>query len=164
MNDTYEPDLSELAEKMAELTCEIAKKCAEKEKHFAGFVNLTPAEFKCLRLFTSRNQIPVKEIAESMKITQGRVTHIITSLENKSLIIRKLDPVDKRNVIAYLTEKSEPFLKSVNSMYVKLHHEILQNMNPENRKLALEILEEVISALDTWIQQHPAPEQSILTD
>ncbi len=96
-----------------------------------------------------------------MKITQGRVTHIITSLERKGLVLRKLDPVDKRNVIAFLTEKSEPFLRTVNEMYVKIHHEILQNMDPEKRRLVIEVMEEVISALDLWMQQHPVEEQSV---
>lgn len=158
MNSFYETELTILAEKMSELTCELSRKCAEKERHFGYLVKLTPAEFKCLRLFMAKDEIPVKKIAENLKITQGRVTHIVTSLEQKNLIKRKLNDDDKRNVIAYLTEKSKPLLKSLNEMYVQLHKELLQQIEPEKRKLVLETMEEIIYTLDSWIQQHPSVE------
>ncbi|MFA3782677.1 MarR family winged helix-turn-helix transcriptional regulator [Melioribacteraceae bacterium 4301-Me] len=162
MNSINEEELLSQAEKMAELTCEISKKCADKEKHFANLINLTPAEFKCLRLFTFKNEMPVKEIASNLQITQGRVTHIITSLESKELIKRRVNDADKRNVIVYLTEKSRPFLASVDKKYIQLHKEILQQIEPGKRNVVLETLSIVISALDSWLQKEQSLENLTL--
>ena len=90
---------------LAELTCELAKTCSEKEVYFAKTFNLTPAEFKCLREFGDQSEIPVKELCRRLQLTPGRITHILTNLEDKSFLFRKADPVDKRNVTVYLTKK-----------------------------------------------------------
>ena len=76
-----------LAELMADLTCDLAKTCSEKENYFASMFNLTPAEFKCLRLFKHEKSISVKELGKMMDLTPGRITHITSSLEKKNFIL-----------------------------------------------------------------------------
>ena len=84
------------AELMANLTCELARTCTNKEHFFASKFNLTPAEFRCLRLFRESSTVPIKQIAIQMNLTPGRITHILTSLEAKkyieSLSMSKSDP------------------------------------------------------------------------
>lgn len=138
------------AELMANLTCELARTCTNKEHFFAAKYDLTPAEFRCLRLFRDSPSIAIKSIAIQMKLTPGRITHILTSLEDKKYIERKIDQKDKRNVIVHLTESSKPFLKLVNDNHVKLHEDILLKLPDDKRDFILESMEEVIKALKTW--------------
>lgn len=138
------------AELMANLTCELSRTCTNKEHFFAAKYDLTPAEFRCLRLFRDSPSIAIKSIAIQMKLTPGRITHILTSLEDKKYIERKIDQKDKRNVIVHLTESSKPFLKVVNDNHVKLHEDILQKLPDDKREFILESMEEVIKALKTW--------------
>lgn len=138
------------AEQMANLTCELARTCTNKEHFFAAKYDLTPAEFRCLRLFRDSPSIAIKSIAIQMKLTPGRITHILTSLEEKKYIERKIDQKDKRNVIVHLTESSKPFLKVVNDNHVKLHEDILQKLPDDKREFILESMEEVLKALKTW--------------
>ncbi len=142
--------MTDLAEEMAELTCELAKTCNDKENYFAAMFNLTPAEFKCLRLFTRKSSLSIKEIAQRMKITPGRITHILTSLEDKKFIIRKIDSFDKRNVIVNLTSKSKPFIKNLNDNHISLHKEILERIEPEKRPMIVGAMKDVVKALRTW--------------
>lgn len=139
-----------LAESMAELTCELAKTCNDKENYFASLFNLTPAEFKCLRLFTKTNSLTIKTISILMNLTPGRITHILTSLEKKKFIKRKTDPYDKRNVIVTLTTNSEPFLKNLNANHIKLHEEILSDINEEKQDDMINSMKSLIYALKTW--------------
>ncbi len=141
---------SELAKRMASLTCELAKACNDKEKIFAAQFNLTPAEFRCLRLFSNHDSLTIKFITAAMGITPGRTTHILTSLEEKKLIKRKPDPADKRNMIVYLTSKSKPFIKNLNKNHVKIHEEILESLKKSNRNVVLDVMNDVIKALSTW--------------
>lgn len=150
MNITPKKENESPAEIMSRLTCELGKTCTNKEHFFAAKYDLTPAEFRCLRLFKNRPSMSIKRIAIQMNLTPGRITHILTSLEAKNYIIRKVDDKDKRNVIVHLTESSKPFLKVVNENHIKLHENILGNIAPEKREFMLESMEELIKSLKTW--------------
>lgn len=143
-----------LAEEMADLTCELARTCNEKENYFASLFNLTPAEFKLLKLFVRSNSISIKSISFLMNLTPGRITHILTSLEKKKFINRKLDSNDKRNVIVTLTSNSEPFIKNLNTNHIKLHEEILAKIDYDKREVVIEAMKDVINALKSWSQSH----------
>lgn len=145
-----EKNETELAAQMADLTCELAKTCNDKEVYFSSLFNLTPAEFKCLRLFSKTDSLSIKHIASSMGLTAGRITHILTSLEEKKFVKRKVDEKDKRNVIVYLTPNSQPFLKNLNQSHIKLHEDILSKISEDKQELVLDALREVIKALRRW--------------
>ena len=138
------------AKRMADLTCEMAKTCNKKEIQFAAAFNLTPAEFKFLRLFSDVHTLPIKKISAILDLTPGRITHIINSLENKNLIKRRQDDTDKRNVFIDLTTVSKPFINNLQKNHILIHKKILESITPEKRDLVIAAMEEVISALKTW--------------
>ncbi|MBU2493916.1 MAG: MarR family transcriptional regulator [Bacteroidetes bacterium] len=139
-----------LAKEMAHLTCDLARTCSEKENYFASMFNLTPAEFRCLRLFEDRNSMTIKELCRLMELTPGRITHILTSLEAKNFITRASDKQDKRNIIVTLTNKSLPFIKNVSDSHVKIHKEILEKIPQDKRDDVISALSEVLKALQEW--------------
>ncbi len=140
----------EMAKAMADLTCELAKTCHEKEKYFASLFNLTIAEFKCLHLFTNKSSLSIKEISLEMNLTPGRITHILTSLEAKKLIERKVDPEDRRNVIVYLTNKSKPFLKNLDESHIRVHLDLIRSIDPTKRDIIINSMFELLRAIKAW--------------
>jgi len=150
MNLSVKDDIDSSAELMSRLTCDLGKTCLNKEHFFAAKYNLTPAEFRCLRLFNNKLSMSIKRIAVQMNLTPGRITHILTSLEAKKYIERKIDQKDKRNIIVHLTDSSIPFLKQVNENHIKLHENILNNLPEDKREFIIESMEELIKALKTW--------------
>lgn len=150
MDIMQKDDMNSAAELMARLTCDLGKTCSNKEHFFAAKYDLTPAEFRCLRLFKEKPSMSIKRIAIQMNLTPGRITHILTSLEAKKYIKRKVDQKDKRNIIVHLTESSIPFLKVVNENHIKLHENILNNIPEDKREFILESMEDLIKALKTW--------------
>ena len=152
MENNKTANSQKLAESMSVLTCELARTCSEKENYFASMFNLTPAEFKCLKLFNEKSMMSIKEIAYYMSITPGRITHILTSLENKKFITRKIDPKDKRNVQVHLTGKSIPFIKNLNENHIKIHEEILERIDPDKRELVVSLMGDLLHALKDWFQ------------
>ena len=139
-----------LAKEMAFLSCEIAKCCDKKESLFAASFNLTPAEFKCLRLFTDSHQLPIKSLITELALTPGRITHILTSLEAKKYITRSIDSNDKRNIIVKLTKKSKPLIEKLNTEHIKIHKEILGNIPASERPTVISAMKNVITALRSW--------------
>lgn len=143
-------DTKTQAELMAALTFDLNKTCHEKEHHFAAAYNLTTAEFRCLRFFRNKERLPIKDLCNYMKLSPGRITHILTSLEDKKLITREMNREDRRGINVALTEKSLPFIKSLNDSYVKFHADILSGIERDKREAILTAMDELVKALKNW--------------
>jgi DNA-binding MarR family transcriptional regulator len=141
---------SALAEKMADLTFNLVKTCQHKEQNFAASFGLTTTEFRCLRYFRNTNAIPIKELTKLLHVTPGRITHILTALEKKKLLIRKIDEGDRRGITAYLTDKSAVFIQNLNASHVKLHKEILDGISQDKQAAIVNAMEELLTALKIW--------------
>jgi MarR family 2-MHQ and catechol resistance regulon transcriptional repressor len=144
--------IEKLAAELAELTCELGHVCTDKQNYFASMFNLTPAEFKCLRLFGKKTSLSVKEICSLLALTPGRITHIITSLEEKKFVIRRIDQTDKRNVIVQLTNNCIPFLKNLTASHIQVHEELLSKIPEANRESVIHSVNEILKAIKSWSQ------------
>ncbi len=140
-------------EPIAEMICELTRNCGIKEEYFAASFNLSPTEVKFLKLFAFKSQYTIKELRDIFKLTPGRITHILTSLEKKKLISRSLDPNDKRVILVNLQQKANPFITNLHQNYTELHNRILQNVDTaelENISKSLQILNDVFRK---WVNQ-----------
>lgn len=63
------------------------------------------------------NGILLSKVRNKIKLAPSTVTPIITSLEEKGLIERKIDKKDRRNIYIYLSEKGEKFTENVNDRW-----------------------------------------------
>jgi len=144
--------IDDLAYEMAELSCLLAQTCNEKEQYFASTFGITPAEFKCLKLFKANKTIPIKEISSNMNISPGRITHILTSLEEKGYIVRNTDKNDRRNIIVSLTKKANPFIKKLDESHLKLHRDIIKGLNSGKRESIINAMRELITAIRPCIK------------
>ncbi|MGQ9799308.1 MAG: MarR family winged helix-turn-helix transcriptional regulator, partial [Ignavibacterium sp.] len=124
-------------EPVAELICELTRNCNIKEEYFASSFNLSPTEVRFLKLFAVKPTYSIKEMRDILKLTPGRITHILTSLENKKLISRALDPNDKRITIVSLMPKAAPLILNLKQNYLELHNEILQSVKEEEMEKIL---------------------------
>lgn len=145
--------MSTQMEPIAEMICELTRNCSIKEEYFAASFNLSPTEVKFLKLLAVKPQYTIKELREILKLTPGRITHILTSLEKKNLVTRTLDLTDKRVILVSLQPKANPLILNLHQNYRELHKRILQNVNDEElEKIAssLKILNEVFGQ---WVNQ-----------
>lgn len=141
------------AEKLAQLTFVLARVCEEKEQYFTKLYNLTNAEFRCMRFLHCDCYSTVKELAQVMRLTPGRVTQIITSLEHKNLITREIDTNDRRNIKIKLTESAIPYIKNVTEKHVLLHEKVLEQISVETRDSVLIAIQELLDSLLNWSKQ-----------
>jgi len=140
----------DLAKEMASLSCQIAKSCNKKESLFAASFSLTPAEFRCLRLFTDTHELPIKALTTELALTPGRITHILTSLEARKYITRAIDPKDKRNIIVSLTKKSKPLIEKLNSAHINIHEEILKDIPKSKQATVIKAMHNLVFAIQNW--------------
>ena len=138
------------AVEMSELTCRLSRACNKKESSFAALFNLTPTELKCLRMFAKKPTVSIKEMIEELEISAGRVTHILTSLEKKNYIVRRIDNNDKRNHLVDITQQSKKFINQLTQQHIELHQNILSNFEADKQEFVTKIMGELIVALDKW--------------
>jgi DNA-binding MarR family transcriptional regulator len=140
-------------EPIAEMICELTRNCFIKEEYFAASFNLSPTEVKFLKLFAVKPQYTIKELRDILKLTPGRITHILTSLQDKNLISRTLDESDKRVILVTILPKAGPLITNLHQNYKELHLRILQDVDEtELQKIAssLQILNNVFKK---WVNQ-----------
>lgn len=138
------------AKTMAELTCKLSRACNKKESSFAALFQLTPTELRCLRMFSKKSTVSIKEMIGELEISAGRVTHILTSLENKNYITRRVDLNDKRNHLVDLTPESRKFINQLTKKHIELHKNILEKISDENKSIISQVMLELINALEEW--------------
>ena len=139
------------AAKLADLTFKLLANCQEKEARLAEKYGLTQSEFRCLRLFNKNDVLNNKQIAERMNLSPSRLTRIIDGLVAKNYIIRQIEPSDRRNMKVELSKRGKVIVQKLNDAYVKIHQEILEDINKSQHKPLISAMENLLVALQKWI-------------
>lgn len=137
---------------IAELVCDLTRYCNIKEEYFSSAFNLSPTQVKLLKLFIHSDAITVKELCNQLKLSNGRITQIISALERKDILTRKPDKKDKRNTIVILKPKSKRYIKNIINNYEDLHKTILSTVNKKDRDNIIKSLKILNNILFNWIQ------------
>jgi DNA-binding MarR family transcriptional regulator len=137
------------AEHFAELICELTRTCNISEEYFASSFNISPAEFRLLKTFFFSETISVKELCEKLNLSPGRITQIVVGLEAKKFVKRKAALSDKRNIIVTLTPKSKPFLTNLYENHIKIHQNLLMQLDKDKRESLAHLLEILIKDFKT---------------
>jgi DNA-binding MarR family transcriptional regulator len=138
---------------IAELICELTRNCNIKEEYFASSFNLSPTEVRLLKLFVLSPTYTIRELRDLLKLTPGRITHILTSLEAKKLVSRNSDSKDKRVILVSLLPKANPLITNLNKNYHELHNRILRNVKETEMNNILSSLEILVDVFKEWVEQ-----------
>lgn len=141
------------AESLANLTFNLLARCQEKESHIAEAHGLLEAEFKCFRLMSSEESLNNQEIAKRMKLSPGRVTRIMDGLVEKGYMEREINKKDRRNMILSLSRKGKILAHKINGAYVKVHQDILQEIEVSQHLPLLIAMEHLLAAVERWLQK-----------
>ena len=141
------------AEALANLTFNLLARCQEKENRLAEAHNLLEAEFKCFRIMSSEDSLNNKDIAKRMKLSPGRVTRIMDGLVEKGYMEREIDKDDRRNMIITLSRKGKILAHKINGAYVKIHKEILQDIDTSQHKSLIKAMEHLHAAVERWLEK-----------
>lgn len=140
-------EITPAAKEFSNTIFEFRQACNNKEEQLAANFSLTTSEVKMLRLFEDTTTLPVSEICQKLALTNGRISHISSSLEAKGYIKRTTDKNDRRSVTITLTAKSRPFLNKITSCYINLYDEILDKIDKKKRNDLLQSLKLTVEAL-----------------
>jgi DNA-binding MarR family transcriptional regulator len=103
--------------------------------------------------FFEVNSMGVKDLAERLEITPGGVTRIITSLENKGYVERRISLDDRRNINVLLTSQGKKLVKKMRRAAIDIHREIFDQIDPSERETVAAAIQTLLNALDSWLQE-----------
>jgi DNA-binding MarR family transcriptional regulator len=123
--------------------------CQERMQYQCERFNLPDAELRCLGLFGEERYLTAKGIAQKMNVVKSRVSKIIDGLIKKQYIQRIKDPEDSRVSLLSLTPAGQKKLNEINSFLEDLHHQLLLQMVPEQRKAMLTNLDILRASMES---------------
>ncbi|MBT8386011.1 MAG: MarR family transcriptional regulator [Ignavibacteria bacterium] len=138
---------------LADLTFNLLPKCQEKEARLAEEHGLYQAEFKCLRLFGSDENLNNKEIAKRMNLSPSRLTRIIDGLVQKGYMKREIDHTDRRNMRVSLSKRGKTLTHNLAKAFVDIHSEILQDIDAPQHKSLIVAMDNLNRAIENWLQK-----------
>ena len=107
------------------------------------------AELRCLTLFGEERYHTPKGLAQKMNLVKSRISKIISGLAKKNLINKTTDPKDSRITLLSLTPQGQKKLDEINVFLTDVHHEVLQQMEPEQRKTMITNLELLKASMES---------------
>lgn len=141
------------ASKLAELTFNLLEDCHQKEMRMAVRYGLTASEFRCLRLLNVGEAINNKDLAKRLNLSPSRLTRILNGLVEKGYTSREIEVDDRRNMRVSLSPKGVRMVSNLNEAYVKIHEEILENIEISSHQNLITGMTELLSALRKWMNK-----------
>jgi DNA-binding MarR family transcriptional regulator len=115
------------------------------EKQIAG---LNPSDIKVLfaikhSAVEGKTDIKVSEISSILHVTAPTVTQIINKLEKDGLVIRNIDPADRRAVNIRLTEKGLEITNQARKIFLESFTGLVEFLGEEDSEKLAELLTKV---------------------
>ena len=85
----------------------INKKFEKLQRRIIQKENLTTAQYSILQQLWKKDGIKFKQLADACCCSQSTITGIVDTMEKKDVVIRKMNPEDRRSVLVMLTDKGK---------------------------------------------------------
>jgi DNA-binding MarR family transcriptional regulator len=141
-NNSFSGTVSDLQLKQFhELITKLYQCCHERMLYQSERFQLPDAELRCLLLFGDERYLTAKGIVLKLNVVKSRVSKIIEGLIAKELIQSLKDPEDSRVNLLSLTPGGQAKIDEINAFLEQVHHSVLDQMAPDQRKTLLTNLE-----------------------
>lgn len=109
---------------------------AQRKKNRANMnaFQLSPGQPKVLRYIQSHENCKLKDIAKECDVECATVSKMLDNLEEKGMIIRNINPQNKRAYQVNLTDKGRRALQKWEEHCMEVEQISLQGFNPEEKE------------------------------
>lgn len=94
-----------------------------------------------LLLWKEKDGMVLSEIGEKMLVTRANMTGLIDRMEKESLVEKKINPNDRRSIIANLTEKGRSLFEEIKESNIEFSRQMTSVLNIEEKKNLNALLE-----------------------
>ena len=144
----YNISVRQLAQ-FQQLITKLYQCCQDRMRYQSERFGLPEAEIRCLLLFGEEKYLTPKGIAFKMNLVKSRISKLISGLNKKGLVQKIPDPEDNRTTLLRLTSRGHKKLNEINLFLNDIHHEVLQQMEPEQRSTMMTNLELLKASMES---------------
>ena len=106
--------------------------------------DLTTEQFHILKtLWEESKSLSQREIADYTDKSPANLTKIIDRLESKELVIRNMNPDDRRSFLISITDKGERLLDEIKSVFDSFRDSILEDIDEKTQNEVILVLERI---------------------
>lgn len=138
---------------IASILQRLQKKCWSKDRILAEEMGISIPEFNLLTFFYNEDSLPIKSLTIGMSVTPGRITHLVTSLEENKYIKRSLNKSDRRVVQVTLTKKGRNLVDKIQQLVNIYFSEMLASLEKTKQSELLTNLERLSDIMDTRFEE-----------
>ncbi len=106
-------------------------------------VGVTFGQWKVIVMLVNENGSTQKEIADRLGLEGPTLIPIIDKMEEERLVIRKVDPADRRNNRIYRTEKADGLWDRMIECALKIREVSLREIPEQDIKVMRKVLEKI---------------------
>jgi MarR family transcriptional regulator, transcriptional regulator for hemolysin len=110
-------------------------------------VGVTAGQWKVLVMLVDQNGLTQKEIAERLALDGATLIPIIDKMEKDNLVVRKVDPADRRNNRIYRTEMADLKWHKMMECALNIMEISLKGISDENVEIMKNVLENICQNL-----------------
>jgi MarR family transcriptional regulator, transcriptional regulator for hemolysin len=110
-------------------------------------VGVTVGQWKVMVMLINQDGLTQKEIAEKLGLEGPTLIPIIDKMEKDNLVIRKVDPSDRRNNKIYRTKKANELWDKTVKCALKVRQVSLKDISEENIEVTKNVLESIYKNL-----------------
>lgn len=136
---TAQKDFVTLMDKFKKLRS--IEKIIDSELSFAEMVVLD-------NIIQIKEDVTISRLAEELKVTKAASSKIITSLEKKGFVLRKIDSNDKRFSFIYLTPKGEAVVNKTYCSMENISKRIAEKMGEEDMSKLVSLMNKLYIILE----------------
>ena len=106
-------------------------------------VGVTAGQWKVLVMLIDQNGLTQKEIADRLGLEGATLIPIIDKMEKDKLVVRKVDPADRRNNKIYRTDMADALWDKMIQCAYNVKEISLKGIPDENLKIMKDVLENI---------------------
>jgi MarR family transcriptional regulator, transcriptional regulator for hemolysin len=106
-------------------------------------VGITVGQWKVMVMLVNQDGLTQKEIAKRLGLEGPTLIPIIDKMEKDGLVVRKVDPLDRRNNRIYRTNKADRLWNEMVNCALKIRQISLKNIPKDDIDIAKNVLENI---------------------
>ena len=111
-------------------------------------VGLTPEQFLLIDLLWNQGPMTQQKMADTMQKDKNSITKLVDALEKKGLVVRKMDPKDRRSNILTLTDKAEGMKLGAKEKGISMLDKVLEGISEQELKSFLATLDKLCANME----------------
>jgi DNA-binding MarR family transcriptional regulator len=117
---------------------------------FLASQGVRPGRFNLLMIAGHCSEPPSPaELANCTGVTRATVSGLLDGMERDNLVVRRMDPADRRQVRVHLTAAGTQLLDRIRPAYCRWFSELVASLSEAERRLLISLLEKIQHRLST---------------